>query len=40
MPLVPLAFEQLRPYEAGLSADTVRERYGLTRVDKLAFNEN
>ena len=40
MPLVPLAIEQLRPYEAGLSAEAVRERYGLERIDKLASNEN
>ena len=40
MPLVPAYIESLRPYEAGLSADVVRERYGLSRVAKLASNEN
>jgi histidinol-phosphate aminotransferase len=40
VPLVPAYIESLRPYEAGLSAETVRKRYGLTRVVKLASNEN
>ena len=40
MPLVPPAIERLRPYVAGLSAESVRQRYGLDHVDKLASNEN
>ncbi|MBV8904949.1 MAG: aminotransferase class I/II-fold pyridoxal phosphate-dependent enzyme, partial [Acidobacteriia bacterium] len=40
MPLVPEYIASLRPYEAGLSAEVVRERYGLSRVAKLASNEN
>ena len=40
MPLVPEYIASLRPYEAGLSAGVVRERYGLSRVAKLASNEN
>jgi histidinol-phosphate aminotransferase len=30
----------LRPYEAGRSIDSVRQHYGLTRIVKLASNEN
>lgn len=40
MGLVPTYIESLRPYVPGLSADEVRERYGLSRVAKLASNEN
>ena len=40
MRLVPPAIEQLRPYEAGLTAEQVRQRYNLARIDKLASNEN
>ena len=40
MPLVPPYIESLRPYEAGRSIDEVRREYGLTRVIKLASNEN
>ena len=40
MPLVPPYIESLRPYVAGLSADEVRKRYRLDRIDKLASNEN
>lgn len=40
MPLVPPYIESLRPYEPGLSADEVRRRFSLARVDKLASNEN
>lgn len=40
MPLVPPAIENLRPYEPGMSAAAVRERFNLSRVDKLASNEN
>jgi histidinol-phosphate aminotransferase len=38
--LVPPYLESLRPYEAGLSIDEVRRRYGRERVVKLASNEN
>jgi histidinol-phosphate aminotransferase len=37
---VPLHIENLRPYEPGRSIDEVRQAYGLTRVAKLASNEN
>src|SRR5450755_2438160 len=40
MPLVPPYIESLRPYEAGRSAEEVRRTYGLSRVSKLASNEN
>jgi histidinol-phosphate aminotransferase len=40
MPLVPPYIESLRPYEPGRSIDEVRRAYGLTRVSKLASNEN
>src|SRR5579862_9728493 len=40
MPLVPSYIASLRPYEAGRSIDEVRRTYGLTRVSKLASNEN
>jgi histidinol-phosphate aminotransferase len=40
MPLVPPYIESLRPYEAGRGAEEVRLAYGLTRVSKLASNEN
>jgi histidinol-phosphate aminotransferase len=40
MPLVPPYIADLRPYEPGRSADSVRQEYGLARVVKLASNEN
>ena len=40
MPLVPPYIEGLRPYEAGRTAESVRRQYGLSRVAKLASNEN
>ncbi len=40
MPLVPSYIEALRPYEAGRSIESVRKQYGLTRIVKLASNEN
>ncbi len=40
MPLVPPYIESLRPYEAGRSIEEVRRQYGLTRISKLASNEN
>ena len=40
MPLVPPYIETLRPYEAGRSIAEVQRKYGLTRVAKLASNEN
>ena len=40
MPSVPPHIENLRPYEPGRSIDEVRQAYGLTRVAKLASNEN
>ena len=40
MPLVPPYIEALRPYEAGRSAEPVRQQYGLSRIAKLASNEN
>jgi histidinol-phosphate aminotransferase len=40
MSLVPHYIEVLRPYEAGCSADDVRREFGLSRVVKLASNEN
>jgi histidinol-phosphate aminotransferase len=40
VPLVPSYIESLRPYEAGRSLESVRRQYGLTRIAKLASNEN
>ena len=40
MALVPPYIENLRPYEPGRSIEEVRRIYGLTRVAKLASNEN
>ena len=40
MPLVPPYIEALRPYEAGRTAESVRRQYGLSRIVKLASNEN
>jgi histidinol-phosphate aminotransferase len=40
VPLVPPYIESLRPYEAGRTIESVREQYGLTRIAKLASNEN
>jgi len=40
MPLVPPYIESLRPYEAGRGIEEVQRQYGLTRVSKLASNEN
>jgi histidinol-phosphate aminotransferase len=40
MPLVPPYIEALRPYQAGRSIEDVQRAYGLTRVSKLASNEN
>src|SRR5579863_7093370 len=38
--LVPPYIEKLRPYEPGRSIEEVKKAYGLTRVAKLASNEN
>src|SRR5581483_8980302 len=38
--LVPPYIESLRPYEAGRTIESVRQQYGLTRIAKLASNEN
>jgi histidinol-phosphate aminotransferase len=38
--LVPRHILSLRPYEPGLSAEQIRWQFGLTRVIKLASNEN
>jgi histidinol-phosphate aminotransferase len=38
--LVPPNIESLRPYEAGRTIESVRKQYGLTRIAKLASNEN
>src|SRR5262249_7541089 len=38
--LVPSYIEALKPYEAGRSIESVRRRYGLTHIAKLASNEN
>jgi len=38
--LVPTYIEALRPYEAGRSIESVRRQYNLTRIAKLASNEN
>lgn len=40
MPLVPPYVDALRPYEAGRDPEEVARAYGLTRVVKLASNEN
>jgi histidinol-phosphate aminotransferase len=40
MPLVPPYIESLRPYEAGRGIEEVQREYGLTRISKLASNEN
>jgi histidinol-phosphate aminotransferase len=40
MPLVPAYIESLRPYEPGRSIEEVRRTYGLSKVAKLASNEN
>src|SRR3954468_7661552 len=40
MPLVPPYIEALRRYEAGRTAESVRQQYGLSHVAKLASNEN
>jgi len=40
MPLVPPYIESLRPYEAGRSIEEVQRELGLTRISKLASNEN
>jgi histidinol-phosphate aminotransferase len=40
MPLVPPYIEALRPYQAGRSIEEVQRTYGLSRVSKLASNEN
>ena len=40
MPLVPPYIESLRPYEAGRTIEDIQREFGLTRVSKLASNEN
>ncbi|HJZ96496.1 MAG TPA: histidinol-phosphate transaminase [Candidatus Solibacter sp.] len=40
MPLVPPYIESLHPYEAGRTIESVRRQYNLTRIAKLASNEN
>ena len=40
MALVPPYIESLRPYEAGRGIEEVQREFGLTRVSKLASNEN
>jgi len=40
MPLVPPYIESLRPYEAGRTIEEIQREFGLTRVSKLASNEN
>src|SRR5271168_4519704 len=40
MRLVPPNIEALRPYEPGRSVDEVQRAFGLTKVAKLASNEN
>lgn len=40
MPLVPQYIESLRPYEAGRSIEDVQREFGLSRIAKLASNEN
>jgi histidinol-phosphate aminotransferase len=38
--LVPPYIESLRPYEAGRTIESVQRQYGLSRIAKLASNEN
>jgi histidinol-phosphate aminotransferase len=38
--LVPAHILSLRPYEAGLTPDDIRDRFQLTRIVKLSSNEN
>src|SRR5277367_2639457 len=40
MPLVPPYIEALRPYQAGRSIEEVQRAFGLSRISKLASNEN
>jgi histidinol-phosphate aminotransferase len=40
VPLVPPYIESLRPYEAGRTIESVRRQYGVSRISKLASNEN
>jgi histidinol-phosphate aminotransferase len=40
MPLVPPYIEALRPYEAGRIIEEIQRAYGLSRISKLASNEN
>ena len=40
MALVPPYIESLRPYEPGRGIDEVQREFGLTRISKLASNEN
>jgi histidinol-phosphate aminotransferase len=40
VPLVPPYIESLRPYEAGRTIESVRKQYNLSRIAKLASNEN
>jgi histidinol-phosphate aminotransferase len=40
MPLVPPYIEALRPYQAGRSVEEIQRAYGISRVSKLASNEN
>src|SRR3712207_6788735 len=40
MPLVPPYIDALRPYEAGPASQEVAGTYGVSRVIKLASNEN
>ena len=40
MPLVPPYIASLQPYQAGRSIEEVKRTYGLTKVIKLASNEN
>ena len=40
MALVPPYIASLRPYEAGRGIEEVRREFGLTRISKLASNEN
>lgn len=40
VPLVPPYIESLQPYEAGQTIESVRRKYGLTHIAKLASNEN
>jgi histidinol-phosphate aminotransferase len=40
MPLVPPNIQSLVPYQAGRSADEIRREFGVSRIVKLASNEN